>query len=446
MRRRPFRYRLTLWYIAVLAAAQLVMAVAAGLTVRLSGLRSVDRELRQKATQPLRTEDLLPRPRQFDRADFRRTLAVRLPLSDANLLWNSRDAEPAARGEMRFANVWVENEHARTLTVPWRESGKIVGVIQVARPLAGYDDMMGTLLRSVLVLLPLSLLLAALGGSALTRRALAPVRAATRLAAEIGVEDLSRRLAVHGEDELADLARTFNAMFDRLEASFEQQRGFIADAAHELRTPLSLIKVSSSMALAGAPDADEDRRALSVIDQAADGMTGLVGQLLLLARADAGQLAVEPAEFEAVDLLEAAIAAVPSAAGRVTIAPGGRFLMTGDLDLLCRALVNLVSNALRHSPEAAPIELRAASDGHSARLAVVDHGEGIAPEHLARVTERFYRVDRGRGRREGGTGLGLSIVEGIARAHGGALVLRPTPGGGLTAELQLPLSGIQPAP
>ncbi len=399
MRRSPFRYRLTLWYVAVLAAAQLVVAVAAVFTVRLSGLRAVDRELRQKALQPLRTEDL-QRPPRADRTDFRRTLAVRLPSGDARLLWDDRDVGRAVRGEWHYATVWVGSEHARLLTVPWREDGRVVGVIQVARPLAGYDQMMATLASSALVLLPLTLLVAALGGSALTRRALAPVRDATRLAAEIGVEDLSRRLAVRGEDELADLARTFNGMFDRLEASFDQQRAFIADAAHELRTPLSLIKVSSSLALAGEPDHDEDRKALAVIDQAADGMTRLVAGLLLLARADAGQLAVQPARFEARELLTAAVAAVPGASARVAIEPGGDFVMNGDLDLLCRGLVNLLSNALRYTAEGTAVMLRAERQGGQAVLSVIDHGEGIAPEHLARVTERFYRVDRGRGRRE----------------------------------------------
>ncbi|MCC7492704.1 MAG: sensor histidine kinase [Fimbriimonadaceae bacterium] len=114
--------------------------------------------------------------------------------------------------------------------------------------------------------------------------------------------------------------------------------------------------------------------------------------------------------------------------------------MQGDLDLLCRALANLLANALRHSPPEQRIELAAEAAGSELELRVVDHGEGLPAEHLDRVTERFYRVDSGRSREAGGTGLGLAIVAGIATAHGGALRLSPTAGGGLTARLVLPAS------
>src|SRR4029078_6902856 len=134
------------------------------------------------------------------------------------------------------------------------------------------------------------LLVAGVGGLFLTDRALRPIQQVTQAAAQIGVEDLSGRLKVHGRDELAELAATFNAMIARLEAAFEQQRRFTADASHELRTPLSRIKVSTSMALAEDPSLTESRTALEVADQAADAMARLIDALLTLARADAGQL------------------------------------------------------------------------------------------------------------------------------------------------------------
>src|SRR5436309_9475578 len=161
-----------------------------------------------------------------------------------------------------------------------------------------YDRLWQGLVWTLLALLPLSLLVAGMGGLFLTDRALRPVHQVTQAAAQIGVEDLSRRLKVHGRDELAELAATFNGMIARLEAAFEQQQRFTADASHELRTPLARIKVTTSMALAGEQSSEEYQTALRIADQAADVMDRLIQQLLLLARADAGQLPIERSRLD----------------------------------------------------------------------------------------------------------------------------------------------------
>lgn len=348
----------------------------------------------------------------------------------------------ALAGREVYSDIHVGGDHVRVLSAPWYYDGEIVGAIQVARDLSGLDRLRSGQVRMLVILLPLALLVAGIGGLFLTDRALRPVHDVTQAAAQIGVEDLSRRLKVVGRDELAELASTFNGMIARLEAAFEQQRRFTADASHELRTPLARIKVSTSMALAGEQSVEEYQMSLRIADQAADVMERLIQQLMLLARADAGQLPVERQVLDLGPVLEEAIAAVarPDAAPiTLELAPHS-LLVDGDADHLGRVFINLLQNAIRHTPADGRITLSARLVEDEVVVRVIDTGEGISPEHLPHLGERFYRVDSARARRTGGCGLGLAISRTIVRAHDGCLSIDSEVGKGTVVTVTLPRS------
>jgi signal transduction histidine kinase len=379
------------------------------------------------------------------------------PFSDGP--WDQRAFRAALTGQETFSTIVFEGERLRVFSVPRRINGEIVGVAQVASELGALERSADSQFNTLLMLLPLSLLAASFGGLFLAERALRPVRAVTHAATQISEQDLSRRLTIEGEDELAELSYTFNSMISRLEAAFqsrerayaqlteayEQQRRFTADASHELRTPLSRIKISASMALSQEQTSEEYRRALEVTDIAADAMERLIRELLLLARADAGQLAFQATELDLAALLCDAVAEV-RAPGRATVsfeAPSRGVVVCGDRNHLRRVFDNLLENALRHTPADGRIVVSVRCHEGEVVARVADTGEGISPEHLPHVMERFYRVDAARSRRGGGCGLGLAIAQSIVAAHHGSLKLESRVGCGTTAIVALPTAGGQ---
>lgn len=360
------------------------------------------------------------------------------------------DAAAAARaeqGHVSFTTIRHEGERVRVASTPWRPPFGPAGAVQVARDLRSLDEQWSSQMGALAIVVPTALLLALLGGAWMTGRALTPVRKVVRAAAQIQAEDLSRRLPVIGADELAELSATLNGLIGRveeafanqkraysdLEAAYANQRRFTADASHELRTPLTRLQMASSGGLAGTTDV---RRALQVAHEAGRDLAHLVDELLTLSRADAGQLglAAEPLDLRVVAAEAAGALPNPDDPRLVVELPSEPVPARGDPALLRRALLNLLTNALRHTP-AGVVTLRAHSP---ATLVVADTGEGIAPEHLPHLTQRFYRVDKARARDDGGCGLGLAIVQSIAQAHGGRFVLQSELGKGTVATIHLP--------
>jgi signal transduction histidine kinase len=244
------------------------------------------------------------------------------------------------------------------------------------------------------------------------------------------------------------LAQTINEMIARLERSFAEVRRFTADASHELRTPLAAIRSEAEVAL-GRPSLSADQQHLlgSILEECAR-LARLTDQLLTLSREDAG---VVTQDWQPVDLTALASGAAetmrPLAESRgadLLVDGAGPAWVCGDEGRLRQVFYNLLDNALKHVAEGGKVEVRVeASDGEAIAL-VRDTGEGIPPEHLPHVFERFYRVDRARSRAMGGTGLGLSIVHSIVLAHGGRIELDSAPGLGTTARVALPLGHAGP--
>ena len=285
-------------------------------------------------------------------------------------------------------------------------------------------------------------------GWAISGRVLAPLHRMTATARKLSEENLHERIALDGpDDELKELADTFDAMLARLEAAFESQKRFVANASHELRTPLSIMRTEVDVALAN-PDADSEelRRMAEVVRRATERSDALIDGLLILARSDRGAAAMDPVDL--ATLAEEALAqsgAEAAAAGVETEAQFDAAPAAGDAALLGRLAGNLIENAIRHNEPGGRLEVETgpAPDGDEVRLVVANSGPVIDEAEVDGLFEPFRRLgaDRvaagGRGAARG-AGLGLSIVRSVVAAHGGRIAARPRPGGGLVVEVFLP--------
>jgi heavy metal sensor kinase len=303
--------------------------------------------------------------------------------------------------------------------------------------------------RSVLLVsIPLVLLLAWAGGYLLARRTLAPVAAMSARAAQLGSARLDQALpVVNPRDELGRLALAFNGLLVRLSEAIRQQRGFMADASHELRTPVAILRGEADLALSVPRRAPEEyRESLRVVSAEARRLSRIVDDLFLLARADAGQQPLRPEELYLDEMAADCVRSLRSLAARrgveLALQPGGEFPYRGDGPLLHRLLLNLLDNALKYSPRGTAVHLEVERAGGGYRLRVRDGGARIPPDEGERIFDRFYRVDRVRSRAvessTGGAGLGLPIARWVAEMHGGTLRLAPGPGPGNCFELFLP--------
>lgn len=320
--------------------------------------------------------------------------------------------------------------------------------VVVAHSLADEARRVAQVRRAFAIAVPVALLCAALGGSFLARASLRAVAQMGEQAERIEASSLHERLRVRNErDELGRLARAFNALLARLEGSFEQQRRFMADASHELRTPVAIVRGEAEVALSRGDRTPEDyRESLEIIHDEGRRLTTIVDDLFLLARADAGQRPLVRTDVDLADVLAESVRAVRSLADRrgvtVTLAPAGSMPLHGDEDLLVRMVVNLLDNAIKYTPPGGVVAVETATRGDRYVVDVRDTGSGIPASAQPHVFDRFYRADASRARRAtddaGGAGLGLSIARWIAEAHGGSLVLEASSELGTTFEMTVP--------
>ncbi len=453
------RVRLALWNVGVMAFVLVGLGIIFSVTMRANINAAVNQRLNERAHHAQHILDDPPplfrqlppppnddapdpsgemRPRVFD-AQARPRRPDDVPLDPLSL----RRAEA---GEEVYKTVPIAGAAVRIYSLPIRHNGKIVGVVQTGLSLTRIHAELAEMTRTLVYLIPVVLLIAGFGGAFLTDRALRPVRRIAAAAGQIEAEDLSQRLPVMGDDEFADLADTINGMLSRLQAgferqeqAFEQQQRFAADASHELRTPLTIIKANTSLALSQRRTETEYEKTLQTVDAAADRMTRIVQDLLLLARADAGQVAYALALTPLAEVLESAAASLASLdhAPISLDLPVKPIFVLGHADSLVRLFSNLLENAARHTPQDGRITVSVERAGGQIAVQVADTGVGIAPEHLPHVTERFYRVEAARSRAGGGTGLGLSICRSIADLHGGHLEVTSVPEQGTTVRVLL---------
>jgi two-component system OmpR family sensor kinase len=268
-------------------------------------------------------------------------------------------------------------------------------------------------------------------------RVLAPLRLLADTARSISESDLTRRIPVSGHDEIAELARTFNAMLDRLEAAFASQRAFVSDASHELRTPITIVRGHLELM---SEDPAERRETVTLVTDELDRMSRFVDDLLLLAKAERDDfLRVTVVELGALtdELLEKAQGL---AQRDWRLEARGEAVIVADRQRLTQAMMGLAQNAVQHTTDGESIWLGTAASYREVRLWVRDEGPGIAPDDQERIFERFARASDSR-RRSEGAGLGLAIVRAIAEAHGGRVRLTSRPGAGASFVLVIPVDG-----
>jgi heavy metal sensor kinase len=292
---------------------------------------------------------------------------------------------------------------------------------------------------------PLLLIAASAGGYWLSGRALRPFDEISRAAQRIGIGNLTDRLPVpHTGDQLQRLSETLNATFARLETSVSRMQQFTADASHELRAPVALIRTTAEVTLQRDRPAGEYREALREILEESERTSQVVDSLMLLARTDSGKEALDLVHMDARDVVKGAIEQGEKLARtrRLTFVvdlPEDSLPIRADADALRRAILILIDNAVKYTPEGGRITVGLHRKDGRAVAFVTDTGIGIAPEDLPHIFDRFWRTDKSRSREGGGAGLGLSIAKWIVDTHGGSIAVESDIGKGSTFSILIAL-------
>ncbi len=439
----PIRVRLTLWYVVMLAV---VLVILGGfLTLRLRGglISGLDESLATRAAQ---ISLGLQHGTEGEFQDASDASLVGLPQGESGAQLLAADGsvlesagDPAADQPFLTPQqvMLVLDGHTLRATIAAGTDTEGFRVLAVGVPAAGRTDVIvvatstdevGRSVRELLLQLaiggPIALLIAAVGGWWLAGRALAPVARMTQEADSIGIERLDERIEVPpASDEIQRLAVTLNAMFDRLERGVEDKRRFAADASHELRTPLAVMRAELDVSLRATELSPSARNALESTQEEVERMQAIVENLLTLARADDGALELLRTPTDLADVA-AAVANNASTLARAkevgVVASGPHAIVYADRVRVEQVVMNLVSNAIRFSPQGGRVQVSTWVDDGGAGWTVTDEGPGVSPELAGRVFDRFVRGDPARAH-DGGSGLGLAICREIVAAHGGRI-------------------------
>jgi heavy metal sensor kinase len=438
----PIRVRLTAWSVLVLTVVLVALGAFVVIRLRESLTSELDRSLSLAAAQiayGYRTEGVknfhdvartvLPAPGTRGSGTQLLSPAGRVLLADGDTITSRPLVDLATvRGALRGQTVSRSGSRpatgsVRTVAVPVTRRG-VPGVVVVSASLETVDRSV----HRVLVLLVIggvgALVLVAVGGWWLARKALAPVERITARAERIDAEDLSERLTVpRARDELGHLARTLNAMLDRVEEGVHARERLVADASHELRAPLAAMRAELDVSLRHDDLDAAARRVLESTRDEAVRMSRAVDGLLLLARVDAGRLELARERVDLRAIAEAGAGGHREAArkaGVSVVVTGEPVTVLGDGNRLLQLVGNLVDNAVRYAPLGSEVGVEVWHDGADAGVTVSDDGPGVPEQLRERVFERFARADPAR-RRQAGAGLGLAICREVARAHGGRI-------------------------
>ena len=447
MRRLAYRTRLTIAYTAILALALLAFSAIAFAAIHVTLAAQLETRLDTMATAVRSVPDVRNGKLLFDEDDRQQFLGLLAEnhingltaTMDGHVLLSNlarppRDLLGVIRGpDPRRGDIRVDGDTIAYHSYPIWSDNRQYGSIVVWSSRSLNNDVARTTLFVLLAATVLLIVITGVVGGALSRRMLRPVTDLSAMISEIEASDLSERLAWDGPaDELGKLCTTFDRLLDRLEAAFEQQRRFTADASHELRTPLSVMRAEVELALARERTSDEYRRALQRLQAETTRLETLVESLLLTARGETvaaanvvsfGDIARRVVDRMAMpaNLATVALVTVVEHEGRTHADPA----------LLESAALALVDNAIRHTPPDGTVRVIASASESEAILTIIDSGSGFSERALHQATQRFWRDDPSRAAR--GTGLGLSIAQTIAARHGGRLVLRNGLGGAAAA-------------
>ena len=458
-RPRRLRVRLTLWYAGALAVVLGVYAIGVFLFLRHSLSSALDRQLHDdfEVAEQMLDRDARdgvrwradPEHGEGDAAEDGRWVEVWS--ADGRLLYRTSGSEGATLAPARpvsskdEARPWSADlpghGRVRVFAAPYVVGGLPI-VLRVVRSEEPLRHALGELLMVLGLGLPLTLGLTAVGGYWLAGRALAPVGRMADRARTITADRLEDRLPVEdAEDELGQLALVFNETLARLERSFSELRRFTADASHELRTPLTAIRSVGEVGLRARRDEGAYREIIGSMLEETDRLAQLVDSLLLLCRADGGPAALRRERIDVGRLAQEVAAQLEVLAEEkrqsLTTEVLRPITVEADRVVLRLALINLLDNAIKHSPGGAQIRLVVGERAGTPMVEVVDTGPGIAPEHREAIFQRFYRIDLARSREAGGAGLGLCIARWAVEVQGGHIELDSDQGKGSTFRIVL---------
>jgi two-component system heavy metal sensor histidine kinase CusS len=457
MNRLTIRWKLTLWYGGVLAVVLTVFGSAVYIMMRQHLMQRIDQGLREeladvlsevtRATTTESLEDWLNR-RFAAHAGF--DFQITRPNGE-RFFYNPRLSEQAwplptresDHSAPEFETIAMDSQGPQRITYVRVQGPDGPLTVQVGRSLADYDHELKELLMTFLLAGPLTMLAAIGGGYFLASRALRPVQQMTQAAKAISADRLNKRIVVvNPHDELGELGLTLNQMIERLERSFAEMRRFTADAAHELRTPLAIIRSEAEVALRLPRTSEQYCDVLESLLEDTNRLSMLADQLLFLSRQDTG-LGSKVSERVQLDVL------LREVVGNMQLMAQEKFVslelpdcppceLTVDARLLRRVFVNLLDNAIKYTCPAGTVAVSCQVAAKGVTVHIRDSGIGIAKEHLPHIFDRFYRVDAARSGETNGAGLGLAISQSIVRGFGGAIDVYSTVGKGTTFIVQLP--------
>jgi two-component system OmpR family sensor kinase len=457
-----FRRKLILLYSALLAVVIVVFGLVVFAVIRKTWVDSVDNTLRETTQQVLNFSSAYPY-REFGSPtkikvdlpplDIFQSSGVLVEVwmmqpdgtpelvdSSENLGDYTDPLDVSALGapEQQYTYVRINNIEVRVLTSPIRLLGdqRLLGNVQIAAPLQTINDATNKLALVMIVGGGAAVATSLILGMWLSEQTLKPIEAIIEAAESISTaKDLQKRLPWSGpEDELGRLVSVFNSLMDRIEHLFGVQRRLVADVSHELRTPLTAIRGNLDIIKRYGMDA----ASLEAIESEAERMSRMVSDLLLLARADYGSMQVELSQIDLDTVLSEVFKEAKVLAKdrdlQIRLAHIEPVRMMGNTDRLKQLLLNLISNAIKFTPDGGDISLDLRQVGELAHLAVHDNGVGIPPEDLERIFDRFYQSDPARSRAHAGdgAGLGLAIAKWIAETHGGTIEAQSSPEAGTT--------------
>lgn len=457
----PIRIRLTLWYTFLLGVILITFSILLYWVLRFSLHSQVDSNLQDRAQQVgagIQAQAVIrqsgnvvgievPELNVFSspaifiqviQTDGKLVTATenlgkqRIP-ADGDILKANRD------GHSIYKTITTDNTHLRIYSAPITFGPRVVGAIQVGQSLKEVEETLNQVLVFLTAGTLAALMMAGLVGAFLAWTTLRPIEKINQAAMRIvSAQDLKQRLPVSNpNDEIDRLTITINDMLERLDNFFQAQVRLSADVSHELRTPLTVIRGNVDLLRRGAAnDPNELHEALSIIDGELDRMSRIVADLLLLSQADAGlSLRMQSVELDTIILDVYRQTRVTASEVNLQLGHEDQAVIQGDADRLKQLLLNLVTNALKHTPAGGYITLSLYREPEWIRITVTDTGRGIAPTALPHIFERFYRAEDDN---QKGTGLGLSIAQWIAQAHGGQITVTSELGKGSVFTLWLP--------
>ncbi len=473
------RFRLTLWYTAIFSLILLIFSLVVYVGLARNMLNTIDNHLQREVGEILGNLEFHSTTDGDSDSDYENdelgdsvTGAPGITLSyvpEEGVYWRVLDSsgqpliDPGHFKNISFETNVTNLSHAvlenttlgsdtpiRLYSAPFVIENRGAGVVQVGESYRHLQEVQNQLLLLLAVGVPLTMLASGAGGWFLAANALDPIDRITRTAHQISARDLHQRLQLNlPNDEVGRLASTFDQMLERLENAFEQQRRFIADASHEMKTPLTILKGDVEVALTRPRSPEYYVETLEMVNSTTDRLIALVQELLLLARSESDQSPLNMERLNLADLLSLeASRLMPKAVSKnieLHLDLPNVLLIHGDQAKLQRLFLNLIDNAVKYSSPGSSVTVAAMVYAQEVCVSISDTGPGIPPEHLPHLFERFYRVDKARAHSSSngtssGAGLGLSIVRWLVQAHQGRIEVESKVGQGTTFKVWLPMT------